>query len=69
MDKFTKNVKATQDKLVELINNCGLPPVVIDLILRNLLEQIQRIEMTIEKPVDRAVEGKDGTDNNNESAA
>ena len=46
MDEITKRAKDMENKIVAAVNESQLPPVVAEYVLRNLLLQIQSIELS-----------------------
>lgn len=55
MTNYTKAVKAFEQQIVTAVNQCGLPPIVCDLVLTNVLNEVRKIE---EKEEDPAPQGK-----------
>lgn len=44
MTRYTKAVKAFEQQIVTAVNQCGLPPIVCDLVLTNVLNEVRKIE-------------------------
>lgn len=44
MTNYTKAVKAFEQQIVTAVNQCGLPPIVCDLVLTNVLNEVRKIE-------------------------
>ncbi|WP_167850066.1 hypothetical protein [Galactobacillus timonensis] len=44
MDEVTKRVRETESKLIEVLNESGLPPVVLELILNGLTASLRAAE-------------------------
>ena len=60
MTNYTKTVKAFEQQIVTAVNQCGLPPIVCDLVLTNVLNEVRKIEEKEEdpKPHDNPVESE-----------
>lgn len=50
MTNYTKAVKAFEQQIVTAVNQCGLPPIVCDLVLTNVLNEVRKIEEKEEDP-------------------
>lgn len=50
MTRYTKAVKAFEQQIVTAVNQCGLPPIVCDLVLTNVLNEVRKIEEKEEEP-------------------
>lgn len=44
MDEVTKRVRETEKNLIEVLNNSGLPPVILELILNGLTASLRAAE-------------------------
>lgn len=54
MDEVTKRVRETENHLIEVLNNSGLPPVVLELILNGLNASLRAAEEQSAPPVEKA---------------
>lgn len=50
MTNYTKAVKAFERQIISAVNQCGLPPIVCDLVLTNVLNEVRKIEEKEEDP-------------------
>lgn len=50
MTKYTKAVKAFEQQIITAVNQSGLPPIVCDLVLTNVLNEVREIEEKEEDP-------------------
>ena len=54
MDEVTKRVRETEKNLIEVLNNSGLPPVILELILNGLTASLRAAEEQSAPPVEKA---------------
>lgn len=50
MTNYTKAVKAFEQQIISAVNQSGLPPIVCDLVLTNVLNEVRKIEEKEEDP-------------------
>lgn len=50
MTNYTKAVKAFERQIISAVNQSGLPPIVCDLVLTNVLNEVRKIEEREEDP-------------------
>ena len=50
MTNYTKAVKAFEQQVISAVNQSGLPPIVCDLVLTNVLNEVRKIEEKEEDP-------------------
>ena len=56
MDELTKRVRDTESKVIEVLNDSQLPPIIIDMLLTGVLRDVKQAEAA----VDDAQEVHDG---------
>lgn len=52
MDEVTRRVRDTENKLIEVLNGSGLPPVVLELILNGLTASLRAAEEQAAPPAE-----------------